>query len=89
MSRVAANPVPPLAGPPPATERGDLTTFNALVRRIRGEYQEMPGLTLTIPQAALLFGVRESTCVRLLRALVEEGFLRQTSAGRYMMTAAS
>jgi hypothetical protein len=32
-------------------------TVHALAVRVRGEYQEMPGLQLTVLQAARLFGV--------------------------------
>ena len=32
-------------------------TIPALALRVRGEYEEMPGLRLTVAQAARLFGV--------------------------------
>ena len=47
----------------------------ALCRRIRAEYLEMPGLTLTLPQAARLFSIDMTRCGRLLDALVASGFL--------------
>jgi DNA-binding IclR family transcriptional regulator len=40
----------------------------------------MPGLTLTLQQAARLFGIEQARCERVLEALVDEGFL--TSDGR-------
>jgi DNA-binding IclR family transcriptional regulator len=43
--------------------------------RIRAEYLEMPGLRLTIPQAARLWNVDRETCLPLLASLVESGFL--------------
>lgn len=43
--------------------------------RIHGEYQEMPGLSLTLPQAARLFNLELAECARVLNALVTEGTL--------------
>jgi hypothetical protein len=45
------------------------------VARIRSEYVEMPGLVLTLPQAARLWGLSESHAALLLSMLVETGFL--------------
>ena len=45
------------------------------VARIRNEYVEMPGLVLTLPQAARLWGLSESRSALLLSMLVEAGFL--------------
>jgi hypothetical protein len=45
------------------------------VARIRNEYVEMPGLALTLPQAARLWGLSESRSALLLSMLVETGFL--------------
>ena len=43
--------------------------------RIRNEYVEMPGLVLTLPQAARLWSLSESRSQLLLSLLVEAGFL--------------
>ena len=43
--------------------------------RIRNEYVEMPGLILTLPQAARLWSLSESRSQLLLSLLVEAGFL--------------
>ena len=43
--------------------------------RIRSEYIEMPGLVLTLPQAARLWSLSESRSALLLSMLVETGFL--------------
>jgi hypothetical protein len=43
--------------------------------RVRGEYREMPGLRLTVPQAARLFNLEPAQCERLLEALVTDGAL--------------
>lgn len=45
------------------------------VARIRNEYVEMPGLVLTLPQAARLWDLSESRSALLLSKLVETGFL--------------
>src|SRR6202163_3560576 len=47
----------------------------ALLQRVREQYRDMPGLTLTKPQAMRLFGVAPSVCAAVLRALVMENFL--------------
>jgi hypothetical protein len=46
------------------------------------EYLDMPGLILTLDQAARLFHMDREECVRTLTELVEAGFLRQVG-GRY------
>ena len=56
----------------------------ALAHRIRGEYYEMPGLSLTAPQAERLWGLDCETCAVILRTLVERGILRRTSVGMYV-----
>jgi DNA-binding IclR family transcriptional regulator len=55
----------------------------ALLRRIRAEYQEMPGLRLTLWQASRLWGVDQDTCARVVASLTEEGFLTRTADGAY------
>ena len=55
-----------------------------MVERVRGEYLEMPGLSLTERQAQRLWHIEADACHRLLAALVESGFLRQTSHGGYV-----
>lgn len=43
--------------------------------RIHAEYREMPGLRLTLPQAARLFDLELTHCARVLDALVSAGLL--------------
>jgi hypothetical protein len=50
---------------------------------IVGTYREMPGLILTLPQAARLFGLRDVTCRVLFTDLVRQGRLRQLKDGQY------
>lgn len=43
--------------------------------RIRAEYDDMPGLNLTLPQASRLFDCDATTCARALMRLIAEGVL--------------
>ena len=56
---------------------------NALLRRARGEFREMPGMRLTIEQAMRLWDLERPSCEALLGALVEAKFLEIDAHGRY------
>ena len=56
------------------------TSFDSLVARVKGEYNEMPGLRLTVSQACRLWHVDVSTCEMLFEQLVREGFLYKTAS---------
>ena len=56
-----------------------------VTERVRAEYREMPGLRLTLAQAARLLGLNQGVCVHVFRALVYEGFLRETPRGDYVL----
>lgn len=47
-----------------------------LLLRIHGEYQEMPGLKLTLAQASRLFNLEPARCAQALDVLVARGVLR-------------
>lgn len=53
----------------------DLMTDPHIRARIRAEYQEMPGMSLTLPQAARLFNLDLTDCARVLDTLVTDGAL--------------
>lgn len=53
--------------------------------RIRAEYQEMPGLHLTLCQAARLFGVDDTCCRRVLDECVRDGWLCNQPDGVYAL----
>jgi hypothetical protein len=55
-----------------------------LVCRIRGAYREMPGLRLTTPQACRLWNLDRARCEAVLQALLDEGFLTQTTAEQFV-----
>jgi hypothetical protein len=60
------------------------TNMEYLIERARGEYLEMPGLSLTVPQAGRLWGVDHGASRRLLDRLVAEKFLTITHAGTFV-----
>jgi hypothetical protein len=55
-------------------KRVDASTSVDLAR-IRSEYIEMPGLVLTLPQAARLWGLGTQRAAELLDVLLDAGFL--------------
>jgi len=59
--------------------RSDLKTL------IQAEYLEMPGLCLTLAQAARLWNVDRDTCLRELASLVDTRFLYR-SGDSYLRT---
>jgi hypothetical protein len=58
--------------------------FHRLVQRVRNEFIEMPGLQLTLPQAARLWGLDQAASRQVIDALVEGSFLRWTARGTVM-----
>ena len=71
-----ASPETPATG---SDHAGDL-----LLCRIRGEFLEMPGLRLTIEQAARLWQMDAATCTQALMRLVADRFLTRTRHGAYV-----
>ena len=55
-----------------------------VVRRIRGEFLEMPGLRLTPEQARRLWRLDETACDAVLGALVDARFLARTRDGAFV-----
>jgi hypothetical protein len=54
-----------------------------LLRRIRAEYLEMPGLQLKLEQAQRLCGIERALCQRVLDSLVDEKFLYLSANAHY------
>jgi hypothetical protein len=69
---------------PRSSERLADDVWHATIRRIRGEFLEMPCMRLTPDQARLLFGLDETATGWVLTCLAREGFLAQTSNGEYV-----
>jgi hypothetical protein len=51
--------------------------------RVRGEFREMPGLTLTLAQAGRLWSLDAVTCSEVLSQLVATGFLCRRADGAF------
>jgi hypothetical protein len=54
---------------------------------LRAEYQELPGLRLTLPQVARLLDVDRESAAALVGQLEVEGLLLQTAGGIYRRSA--
>jgi hypothetical protein len=57
--------------------------FDDLMRRIKAEYLEMPGLRLSAAQAQRLWSLDARTCMSVLEVLLADRFLACTSSGAY------
>jgi len=55
--------------------------FQVLIRRVRGDFDEMPGLRLTLAQASRLWQIEPPLCRHIIDTLVDSRFLRWTPAG--------
>jgi hypothetical protein len=52
-----------------------------VAERVRAEFEEMPGMTLTMPQASRLFGLERDVCKTIVDRLVTTSYLRWTQTG--------
>ncbi len=57
------------------------TNLDDVTQRVRAEFVEMPGLSVTPAQAARLWGLDEATGEVVIDHLVEAAFLRKTHGG--------
>jgi hypothetical protein len=55
--------------------------FHAVVERVRCEFLEMPGLQLTVSQAARLWGLDYGSCEAVIDALIRSDFLKRNESG--------
>src|SRR5438874_5424253 len=60
-----------------------MRTVVDLIDRLRAEYLEMPGLSLTHAQIERLCGIERKMCQVVLDTLIARKFLRLTPDGRY------
>ena len=76
-----------------AFDRGQLDESVSIVRagalegsvqRIRAEYLDLPGLSLTARQAQRLWNLDSETCQRVLDMLIRDNFLRRTPQAQYV-----
>ena len=56
-------------------------TVMTVAQRVLAEFEEMPGMRLSLRQASRLFGLSEDSCRVVLDVLVDAAYLRQTSSG--------
>ena len=75
--------MPVTVAPPESVAPAD-TWHDELIRRVRGEYLEMPGLALTLGQAQRMWNLHRGECERLLGDLVDAGFLACTPLGMFV-----
>lgn len=54
-----------------------------IAERVRGEFREMPGLTLTLAQAVKLWSLDVATCTDVLTYLVTDGYLCRRPDGAF------
>jgi hypothetical protein len=59
---------------------------DTLLRRVRGEYREMPGMRLTIEQAMRLWNVDRQACAKVFNSLVAAHVLEIDGFGRFRKT---
>ena len=61
--------------------REPLCADQDVLRRVKGEFLEMPGMRLTEAQARRLWNLDTASCQALLSTLVEDQFLFRTRDG--------
>ena len=55
-----------------------------VIRRVKREFAEMPGLRLTMPQAMRLWGLDRDECQRVINSLVNTAFLQRNARGEVL-----
>ncbi|MGE0815249.1 MAG: hypothetical protein AB7O28_02535 [Vicinamibacterales bacterium] len=63
--------------------------LDAVVAAVRREYEEMPGLALTVEQAQRLWALEPRMCGAVLTRLVDTGYLQRTDGGRFTKPSAA
>ena len=67
----------------PRSDRRNWTARDGLVRRVEREFEEMPGLSLTLAQAVRLFSLPRGPCQRILSVLIKDGEMSLRKDGQY------
>ena len=57
--------------------------IGVLTQRIRDEFDEAPGLQITVEEGVRFWAMDAETCAMVLSTLHNEGFLARTQDGRY------
>ncbi len=84
LSEVKGRPINMQLAPPGIAERRNLLRREGLVRRIIAEFDDMPGLKLSLRQTMRLLGVDEGACLRILDGLTKTGHIRRDSQHLYV-----
>ena len=58
--------------------------FDLVLRRVRNEFLEMPGLRVTVQQAMRLWGLERTACEAVIDSLLGSAFLRRTQTGTFV-----
>ena len=64
--------------------RRDINAVRELSSQIEAEYMEMPGLSVTLPQAQRLWTADRHTCQTAFDLLVARGVLKMSVKGRFV-----
>jgi hypothetical protein len=59
---------------------------DAVAKRVLAEFEEMPGMALTVPQASRLFGLDDAACRNVVERLVAVSYLRWNRTGAIVRT---
>jgi hypothetical protein len=70
---------------PPACGHADAESTQAYTLRVRREFEEMPGLHLTVAQAARLFGLAPEVAHAVLEDLRRASALACSARGTYSL----
>jgi len=65
-------------------QRESICVNDDVLKRVQGEFLEMPGMRLTEAQARRLWNLDAASCQTLLTALVNSQFLFRTRDGAFM-----
>lgn len=60
---------------------------DTLIERVRAEFDEMPGMRLTVSQASRLFGLDEELCRSVVERLVSAEYLKKMENGAVIRAA--
>ena len=69
---------------PPRCSADEGKTLQEWMRRIQAEFREMPGLSVTLPQAQRLWCIDDATAMAVFRILTDRGVVRRTPRGQYI-----
>lgn len=84
LADVKGRPISMQLPPSGITERRNVQRREALVSRIVTEFEDLPGLTLSLRQTMRLLAVDEGACLRILDGLTKMGHIRRDSRHLYV-----